>query len=259
MQWVYDNKSSYNIRVVNLSINATVESSYHNSPMSAAAEILWFNNVVVVASAGNYWSEYDINPVLAAPAHDPFLITVGATDEKGTTRITDDVIANFSGFGTTLDGHFKPDIYAPGKNIISVLADSSWWHNDYLDRFVEGGYFRLSGTSMSAPMVSGAAALLLQAEPGLTPDQVKYRLINTARWIGPGKYLDVYAAITTSTTESANTSQIASQLLWTGDNPVAWGSVAWNSVAWNSVAWNSVAWNSVAWNSVAWNSVAWNE
>jgi serine protease AprX len=260
MQWVYDNKEQYNIRVVNMSINSTVASSYHNSPMSAAAEILWFNGVVVVVSAGNYWSDYDFNPVLAAPANDPFLITVGGTDEKGTTRINDDVIGNFSAFGTTLDGHFKPEIYAPGKNIISVLATSSTWDETHPDRVVlDGEYFRLSGTSMSAPMVAGAAALLLQAEPDLTPDQVKYRLINSAGWIGPGKYLDVFAAITTPTTNSANTDIEASQLLWTGDEPVVWGSVAWNSVAWNSVAWNSVAWNSVAWNSVAWNSVAWND
>jgi serine protease AprX len=109
-------------------------------------------------------------------------------------------------------------------------------------------------------MVAGAAVLLLQDEPELTPDQVKYRLTNSARIIGGGNsYLDIYAAVTGSSSETANTGTIASQLLWSGDNPVTWESVAWNSVAWNSVAWNSVAWNSVAWNSVAWNSVFWGD
>jgi serine protease AprX len=123
---------------------------------------------------------------------------------------------------------------------------------------MNGEYFRLSGTSMSAPMVTGAAVLLLQDEPELTPDQVKYRLIDSARFIGSGyAYLNIYAAVTGNSTESANTGITASQLLWSGDDPVTWESVAWNSVAWNSVAWNSVAWNSVAWNSVAWNSVFW--
>jgi serine protease AprX len=112
---------------------------------------------------------------------------------------------------------------------------------------------------MAAPMVTGAVVLLLQDEPNLTPDQVKYRLLDSARVIGGGDpYLDIYAAVTGTSTESANTGLLASQLLWTGDDPVSWESVAWNSVAWNSVAWNSVAWNSVAWNSVAWNSMTFN-
>jgi serine protease AprX len=265
MQWVYDNKDApaYRIRIVNLSLNSTVDQSYHTSPIDAAAEILWFNGVVVIASAGN-GAAGSYNTINAAPANDPFIITVGAADEAGTPNRADDFIASFSAFGTTLDGFAKPDIVAPGKNVVSVLATESWWRNEYPDRFVENLYFRASGTSMAAPMVTGAVALLLQDEPNLTPDQVKYRLLNTGSTL-PGyggdshqyPYLDVSAAVNGITTQSANTGLTASQLLWSGSNPITWGSVAWNSVAWNSVAWNSVAWNSVAWNSVAWNSVAW--
>jgi serine protease AprX len=233
--------------------------SYHQSPMDAAAEILWFNGVVVVAASGNWDPQGVYNPILAAPANDPFIITVGASNEKGSARIQDDAWANFSAWGMTQDGFYKPDIMAPGKDIISVLSMSSDWDEVYPEKVVlTNEYIRLSGSSMSAPMVSGAVALLLQAEPDLTPDQVKYRLTHASASLQGISYLDVYEAITTPTTESANTGLTASQLLWTGDEPVTWGSVAWNSVAWNSVAWNSVAWNSVAWNSVAWNSVAWN-
>ncbi len=260
MQWVYENKDHYNIRVVNISLNSTVPSSYHDSPLNAAAEILWFNGLVVVVSAGNSGTGSQIDTISAAPANDPFLITVGATDESGTARKQDDSIPTFSASGWTLDYFSKPDIFAPGKNIVSVLASSSHWKFDYPDRVTsDQEYFRASGTSMSAPMVSGAAALLLQAEPGLTPDQVKYRLRFASTAIQGYPYLDVYKALTTPTTASANTGLVASHLLSTGSEPIVWSSVAWNSVAWNSVAWNSVAWNSVAWNSVAWNSVAWNE
>ncbi|MGD9093702.1 MAG: S8 family peptidase, partial [Anaerolineales bacterium] len=265
MQWVLDNQYRQNIRVVNLSVNSAVESSYHDSPVNAAVEILWFNGIVVVASAGNSGNDPHFNVIDTAPANDPFIITVGASHEQGTTDRTDDKLTAFSAFCTTMDGFTKPEIIAPGKHIISVLSSQSHWYADHTDRVVLEEYFRISGTSMSAPMVTGAVALLLQAEPDLTPDQVKYRLMQTGSSIA-GKandpndysYLDVFAAVTTPTTESANTGLEASQLLWTGDEPVTWTSVAWNSVAWNSVAWNSVAWNSVAWNSVAWNSVAWN-
>ena len=115
------------------------------------------------------------------------------------------------------------------------------------------------------PVDVSAVPELLQDEPGLTPDQVKYRLMATANksWSGYNSvkcgagYLDVYAAVSGTTTKSANTGLMASQLLSTGKTPITWGSVGWNSVGWNSVGWNSVGWNSVGWNSVGWNSDYW--
>ncbi len=259
MQWALDNKDAYNIRIVNLSINAAHEVSYHASAMDAAAEMLWFNGVVVVTAAGNMDASTGYDPVITAPANDPFVITVGSSDEKGTSKTKDDVIAMFSSYDETIDLVLKPDIIAPGKDIISVLASNSDWSKDHADRVVDGKYFRASGTSMAAPMVAGAVALLLQDEPNLTPDQVKYRLLATAGRVGKAPYLDVYAAVTGTTTESANTGLQASQLLWSGSGPLNWDSVNWDSVNWDSVNWDSVNWDSVNWDSVNWDSVFWGE
>jgi serine protease AprX len=266
MQWVYNNRNTYNIRVVNISLNSTVAQSYHSSPLAAAAEILWFNGIVVVVAAGNNGTANGPS-VIYPPANDPFVITVGATEDKSTVSIGDDTMAVFSAYGVTEDGFAKPDLVAPGRNVVAPLGGvtNSIYQLHPLHR-VNDYYFRMSGTSMSAAVVSGAVALLLQDEPNLTPDQVKYRLMYSANrnnWnyddnkAGAG-YLDADQAVQGSTTQNANTGILPSQMLSTGGDPVAWGNVGWNSVGWNSVGWNSVGWNSVGWNSVGWNSVGWN-
>jgi serine protease AprX len=272
MQWVFDNKDDYNIRVVNLSIQSTVEQSYHDSALSAAAQILWFNGVVVTAATGN-WYGGNIYPLNAAPANDPFVITVGAVDEKGTTRIKDDRATTFSVWGLTQDGFFKPEIFAPGQDIYGVLSKDSSWAGQYPDRVVnidgKPEYFRISGTSMATPMVSGAVALLLQAEPDLTPDQVKYRVMNAKNWAGSSPYLSIYKMLTTPTTESTNQGIVPHMLLakmaliayWSsqnGEENIDWESVDWDAVNWDAVDWDAVNWNAVNWNAVNWNAVNWN-
>ena len=262
LQWALENKSRYNIRVVNLSLNSSMPQSYHTSPLDAAVEILWFNGIVVVVSAGNNGSA-DLYP----PANDPFVITVGAANDMGTADLSDDILAPFSAYGLTENGVNKPELVAPGANIVAYLSGN--YHltlaNQHPANRVNENYFRMSGTSFAAPIVSGAVALLLQSQPSLTPDQVKYRLMATANKAWPGYdpvkagsgYLDIYAAVHSGTLENADTGIDASQLLWTGSQPTTWDSVSWNSVSWNSVSWNSVSWNSVSWNSVSWNSDYW--
>ena len=252
LQWIYNNRNTYHIRVVNISMNSTVAQSYHASPLDAAAEILWFNGIVVVVSAGNNGTGAGSVPIYP-PANDPFVITVGATEDQGTPALSDDAMAVFSAYGPTEDGVVKPDLVAPGRNVVAPLGGllNTIFNAHPLNR-VDNSYFRMSGTSMSAPMVAGAVALLVQDEPGLTPDQVKYRLKATANTAWPGYdaasagagYLDAYAAVQGTTTQSANTGLAVSQLLATGADPIN-SAVNWNSVNWNSVNWNSVNWNSV--------------
>jgi serine protease AprX len=266
LQWIYNNKDLYNIRVVNISINSTAPESYQVSPLDAAVEVLWFNGVVVVVAAGNNGTATGPSTVYP-PANDPFVITVGALEDYGTLNTNDDLVGDFSAYNTTEDGFAKPDLVAPGRNLVSLLASTS--AEGYLDQLkhrVNEYYFRMSGTSMAAPVVSGVIALLLQVSPGLNPDQVKYRLLASANknWIGYNAtkagagVVDALAAVTETTADYANQGIFPSQMLATGENAVAFDSVGWNSVGWNSVGWNSVGWNSVGWNSVGWNSVGWN-
>ncbi len=258
LQWIYEHEDEYNIRVVNISLNSSVPQSYHTSPLDAAVEILWFNGIVVVVSAGN--NAVDHNGILYPPANDPFVITVGASDDRGTFDTKDDILAPFSAQGKTEDGFFKPDLVAPGTNIISLSGgERTRIVRDHSDHQVGKHYFRMSGTSMASAVTSGAVALLLQAQPELNPDQVKYRLMHTALHLPHSRapYLNIYKAVQDNSTKTANTGQVPSELLWTGSNRPAWDSVHWDSVHWDSVHWDSVHWDSVHWDSVHWDNVHW--
>jgi serine protease AprX len=271
LQWVNDNKDKYNIRVVNLSMNSTQAQSYQVDPLDAACEILWFNKVTVVVSAGNNGN--DGSPAVFAPANDPFVITVGAANTANTRSPNDDTLAPFSAYGKDETGSVKPDIVAPGFNLVStkpgLYVKLALDHPEFV---LDLNYMRVAGTSFAAPQVAAAAALLLQSEPNLTPDQVKYRLKATAltgksqgKWdtrkvwsaydpdtMGAG-YLDIYAAVTQKNiTGSANQGIPVSKLLWSGNSPVNWSSVNWSSVNWSSVNWSSVNWSSVNWSGDYW-------
>ncbi|MCD6291172.1 MAG: S8 family peptidase, partial [Anaerolineae bacterium] len=206
LQWLYDHRDRLGVRVINLSVTAATPQSYHTSPLDAAVEVMWFNGFVVVVAAGN-----NGDTTLYPPANDPFVITVGAASEQGTPDIGDDTIPAWSAFGTDEAGRVKPDVVAPGVGLVTTLAPRSVFKEEHADRVVDRWYFRFSGTSASAAVVSGATALLLQKEPNLTPDQVKYRLWKSARkWPGMDNargghgYLDIAKALSMHTTGSAN-------------------------------------------------------
>ncbi len=172
LQFAVEHRAQYNIRVVNMSLDAATAQSYKTDPLDAAVEATWMRGIVVVAAAGNRGPASDA--VQYAPANDPYVITVGGVDENGTADPSDDVAATWSSRGTTQDGFQKPDVYAPGAHIASVLAPGSVFANTNCNCQIAGGqYIQTSGTSMAAPMIAGLAADLLQAHPRWTPDQVK--------------------------------------------------------------------------------------
>jgi serine protease AprX len=174
LQFAVDHKSDYNIRVVNLSLDSDTPQSYTTDPLDAAAEAAWNHGIAVVAAAGNRGTARDA--VQYAPANDPYVITVGAVDEGGTATSSDDTIPAWSSQGTTQDGFEKPDVYAPGAHIVSVLAPSSAFALMCRSCSIGGEYIRTSGTSMAAAAISGLAADVLQAHPGWTPDELKSAL-----------------------------------------------------------------------------------
>src|SRR5271154_5794568 len=189
-------KTQYNIRVINLSLGRPVFESYTLDPLCQAVEQAWAAGIVVVVAAGNDGRDNSMGTrgfaTIGAPGNDPAVITVGATRTMGTPSRGDDAIASYSSKGPTLLDHIvKPDVVAPGNRIGSLIVKNSTLDvaNPDLEIAPTGTcsgtcatkYFRLSGTSMSTPVVSGAVALMLQSDPTLTPDTVKARIMKTAR------------------------------------------------------------------------------
>src|SRR5436190_1199575 len=228
-------KSTYNIRVINLSLGRQVYESYTVDPLCQAVEAAWNAGIVVLAAAGNQGRNGSAGTAgygtIAAPGNDPYVITVGVMKTANTPTRIDDTIASYSSKGpTAYDYVVKPDIVAPGNQVVSTLAPNasllstptdvylSEYANSTTTNTSSGGntknnkknstsgsstlttntisssYMRLSGTSMATPVVSGAAVLLLQQNPNLTPDQVKARLMKTA-----SKNFPAYSSVTDPT------------------------------------------------------------
>jgi serine protease AprX len=192
MEYAVANRTAYNIRVINLSVGASVSRSYKEDPLTLAAKRAADAGIVVVAAAGNLGrsatgqSQYG---AITAPGNAPWVLTVGASDHKGTLNRRDDVVAPYSSKGpTAIDFVAKPDIVAPGTGIISLSAPNSTLYTTKATNLVKGSlsiltkpYLALSGTSMAAPVVSGTVALMLEANPTLTPNLVKAMLQYTAQ------------------------------------------------------------------------------
>ncbi len=178
--WVVANKTKYNIRVLNASFGAPVGSWYWDDPMNQAVMKAWQAGIVVVVSAGNTGPDA---MTIQAPGNVPYVITVGAMTDNYTPLLrTDDYLASFSAAGPTYEAYVKPDLVAPGGHDLSWIQRTTTLGKQFPQYFTDSSsnYFKLSGTSQSAAVVSGVAALMLQANPSLTPDDVKCGLMATA-------------------------------------------------------------------------------
>ncbi len=185
------NRAAYNIRVLNLSVAAGVYESYWTDPLTLAAKRAVEAGLVVVTAAGNLGRNASGAPQyggITAPGNAPWVITVGASSHMGTADRADDVVAGFSSRGPThLDYLAKPDLVAPGVGIESLTDPSAALYAAYPQWLLSGTvltwykpYMALAGTSMAAPVVAGTVALMLEANPALTPNAVKAILQYTA-------------------------------------------------------------------------------
>jgi serine protease AprX len=179
-------KAKYNIRVINLSFGRPVAESYTTDPLGAAVEAAWKAGIVVVAAAGNGGRHNALGVMgygtIQSPGNHPLAITVGALKTLGTPLREDDIIASYSAKGPTAVDHvLKPDLVAPGNWIVSLKGTAPLTLERLFPRnVVPPAHLQLSGSSLAAPMVSAAVALLLEHNPALSPDLLKARLMKTA-------------------------------------------------------------------------------
>jgi serine protease AprX len=290
IEWVLAHRTAYNIRVLNLSFGAPTPASYRTDPMSAAIEIAWRRGLVVVVAAGNGGPGRD---TVATPGIDPYAITVGASDDKGTITPGDDTLAPFSSWGTA-DSNAKPDLVAPGRRIVSLRVQGSALDLLFPDRVVVAPngstYLRLSGTSMATPVVAGAVALLLQRRPNLSPDQVKALLVGTTQPYGQDSgvappdpaadgsgLLDVLAASQAHFGAVTRTFALGEPLLASAVTRTDAAEARVNRglrpadafaralrpalqgvpLVWKDPTLGGIAWGSLTWDSIAWDSIAW--
>ena len=290
IDWIVQHKDDggLHIRVLNLSFGTDSTQAVALDPLAYAADVAWQHGIVVVAAVGNDGST---NTSVADPAIDPNIIAVGAADTAGTPDPSDDQVAAFSSRGNS---DRRPDLVAPGVHIVSLRDPGSYLDQAFPNAVRDNRFFRGSGTSQSAAVVSGAVALLLQQRPNLTPDQVKKILRTTAdpisttkrTYAGAGE-LDVLAALARKTpttlpapvslsgTGSLNAARGSGQVTMggvalTGEQdifanpfstsswaPAAAAGASWSGGSWNGASWSGASWSGASWSGASWSGASW--
>jgi serine protease AprX len=191
IEYAIANRALYNIRVLNLSVAAGVYESYLKDPLTLAARRAVDAGIVVVAAAGNHGRGANGRAQyggISSPGNAPWVLTIGAAHDLGTTDRRDDIVAPFSSRGpAAIDGASKPDLIAPGVAIESTTDSSTALFAANPGSRIWGTaktgnepYLSLTGTSMAAPVVTGVIALMVDANPALTPNAIKAILQYTA-------------------------------------------------------------------------------
>ena len=185
IEFAVANRKRLRIDVLNLSLGHPATEPAEDDPLVQAVERATRAGLIVVVSSGNAHvagveGAPDVSDV-TSPGTAPSAITVGAIDTRGTVSRTDDAVAGYSSRGSS-EGIQKPDVAAPGANLVSNAAQGSWLYAEYPDRRVADSngatrLFRLSGTSMAAAVTSGVVSLLIEEHRRNTSDTLTANLV----------------------------------------------------------------------------------
>jgi serine protease AprX len=290
MQWILNNRAAYNIRVLNISFGAPAQSGYQGDLLAAAAETLNFAGVLVIVAAGNGGG---LAGTIISPATDPYVLTVGAIDDHGSNNRSDYTVPSWSSRGPTpFDGLAKPDVVAPGSQVVSLRVPGSTLdtllpgHRVIADGDLVARHFRLSGSSVAAAIAVGTAALVIERYPAITTAQLRYQLKVTAHRLSGYTVYDQGAGLidaadaadrvptavpSTNLPVSNGFAQLAKVRLqgqpFTWIDPSfnggvdskgqRWADVNWTNIAWDGITWQNLNWEAFSWQGITWQGVTW--
>lgn len=280
IDWVvqHRNANGLNIRVLVLAYGTDGTQPASIDPLAAAVEHAWKNGIVVVVAAGNRGSAAGS---LDDPALDPWVIAVGASETNGTYSTADDTVAPFTNRGTAARG---VDILAPGRSIVSLRVPGSYVDVNYPEGRVGTAQFRGSGTSQAAAVVGAAAALVVADRPQLSPDDVKWLLLRTARHLpkvddasqGAG-VVDIDDALSRNIAHNVSTAQSwplsdasgtlegargtshvvdPNGALLNGEVALP-GAQTWDGTSWSGSSWSGTSWSGTSWSGTSWSGGTW--
>lgn len=265
----------FGVRVMLLAIDSESPLPPDLDPLSWALRQVWSHGVVVVVPAGNGGPD---EGSIASPGEDPWLLTAGSVDDLGTPDVDDDVVPDSSARGPTRWGAEKPEVAAPGEHLVSVRAPGSTIDRENQSAVVGDDYFKGSGTSMSAAVTAGAAALVLAKRPELSPDEVKALLQATATGIAAGDANSVGAGVVDAAAAVAFDGDLPElpdvpelgdpvppftppglRFGWERDEngTERWGARQWKMKDWNARQWAARQWAARQWTLESWNARQW--
>ncbi|MCP5029394.1 MAG: S8 family serine peptidase [Actinomycetia bacterium] len=252
IDWVVEhrNTNGLNIRVLNLSLGQADVSDHVGDGLSAAVERAWDAGIFVVVAAGN---DGDSQAHLDSPAIDPYVLAVGAEDTN------EGEPALWTGRG---DGDRNPDVMAPGRSIASYRVPGSTVDTAAPGARYGQDLFLGSGTSQSAAVTSGIAALILESRPELSPDELKATIVRNAVDMGP-EYVQQAGAGKISANkadkglDTANATQTHPEAAGTGTGIAAPTGSTWSGTTWSGSTWSGSTWSGSTWSGSTWSGTTW--